>query len=71
MIHIVRDQASPVQMADMLQTLGGYIKLAVDIQRRVLAGGGALHADCESVLLEEAVIKRMYGEPTGFRLRRK
>lgn len=40
-------------MADMLQTLGGYIKLAVDIQRRVLAGGGALHADCESALLED------------------
>lgn len=37
----------------MTQTLGGYIKLAVDIRRDVLAGGGALHADCESALLED------------------
>lgn len=36
----------------MLQELGTYIKLAVDVQRRVIAGGGALHADCEAALLE-------------------
>ena len=36
----------------MLQTLEGYIKLAVDIRRGILAGGGAMHADCEAVLLE-------------------
>ncbi|MFQ5743364.1 MAG: DUF5674 family protein, partial [Acidobacteriota bacterium] len=29
------------------------IKLAVDIQQQILAGGGVLHADCEAVLLEE------------------
>lgn len=29
------------------------IKIAVDIRRRILAGGGEMHADCESVLLEE------------------
>lgn len=37
----------------MLQTLETYIKLAVDIQRGILAGGGALHADCEAVLLDD------------------
>lgn len=37
----------------MLQALGNYIKLAVDIRRGVLAGGGTLHADCETVLLED------------------
>jgi hypothetical protein len=35
-----------------LQTLGTYIKLVVDIKLGILAGGGVLHADCESVLLE-------------------
>jgi len=30
----------------------GYIKLAVDIRREVLAGGGVMHADCEAILLE-------------------
>ncbi len=37
----------------MLDSLGTYIKLAVDIRRRIIAGGGFLHADCEAVLLED------------------
>ena len=37
----------------MLETLQTYIKLAVDLRRRVVAGGGALHADCEAALLED------------------
>lgn len=37
----------------MLQALKGYIKLAVDVERGILAGGGELHAECESVLLED------------------
>ena len=37
----------------MLQTLATYVKLAVDIRRGILAGGGTLHADCEAVLLED------------------
>lgn len=35
----------------MLETLGTYIKVAVDIKRKVLVGGGILHADCEAELL--------------------
>jgi len=50
-IHIIRSRATPPQVTEMLQDLGTYIKLAVDIQRGILAGGGALHADCESALL--------------------
>lgn len=53
MIHIIRSRATQQQMEDMLQMLGTYIKLAVDVQRGILAGGGALHADCEAALLEE------------------
>jgi len=49
----MRTRATKEQMDEMIQTLGGYIKLAVDIRRGILAGGGALHADCESILLEE------------------
>jgi len=40
-------------MGEMLEALGGYVKLAVDIQRDILAGGGLLHADCEAVLLDD------------------
>ena len=53
MVHIIRSRATQQQMADMLQALNTYIKLAVDIRRGILAGGGAMHADCEAVLLED------------------
>ncbi len=36
----------------MLEVFGDFIKLAVDVERGILAGGGALHADCEALLLE-------------------
>ncbi len=36
----------------MLEELGSYVKPAVDIRLSVLAGGGELHADCETKLLE-------------------
>jgi hypothetical protein len=53
MIHIIRDRATKEQLDEMLQMLGTYIKLAVDIERNILAGGGEFHADCESALLED------------------
>jgi hypothetical protein len=53
MIHLIRVPATLQQIEEMLQSLDTYIKLAVDIDRGVLAGGGVMHADCESVLLED------------------
>ncbi len=29
------------------------IKIVVDIRRRLLAGGGAMHSDCETALVED------------------
>lgn len=37
----------------MLESHGSFIKVAVDIEHGVLAGGGEFHADCESVLVED------------------
>lgn len=37
----------------MSQELESFIKLAVDIKRSILAGGGQMHADCESALLQD------------------
>ena len=46
----------------MSESLGSYIKLAVDVERKILAGGGELHADCEDVLLEnESKQKDVWG----------
>jgi hypothetical protein len=53
MIHIIRTRATKEQVDEMLEAHGFYIKLAVDIERSILAGGGELHADCEAVLLED------------------
>ena len=52
MIHVLKRKVSQDEVEDMLQELGSYIKLAVDIRRDVLAGGGAMHADCEAALLD-------------------
>lgn len=53
MILLIRERATPEQMCQMLEALGIYIKLAVDIERGILAGGGELHADCEQFLLSQ------------------
>jgi hypothetical protein len=53
MIHIIRTPATQHQIKEMQKVLETYIKLAVDIQRGILAGGGVMHADCESALLED------------------
>jgi hypothetical protein len=53
MIHIIRERATAEQMRQMLEKLETYIKLAVDVRRKVIAGGGEMHADCEAVLLED------------------
>jgi hypothetical protein len=52
MIEILQSRATPEQMTSMLEALGIYVKLVVDIEREVIAGGGELHADCEKVLLK-------------------
>ncbi len=52
-IHLLRERAMPEQIAEMLEALGTYIKLAVDVERNVVAGGGAMHFDCEQILLAD------------------
>jgi hypothetical protein len=54
MILIIREPATPEQISQMAEAFNGtMIKLAVDITRGILVGGGALYADCEQVLLED------------------
>lgn len=52
-IHILRKRATPQQIEEMQAALKSYVKLAVDVRREVVAGGGEMHADCEGVLLED------------------
>jgi hypothetical protein len=39
-IHILREHPTPQQIAEMLEELQTYIKLAVDVERGIVAGGG-------------------------------
>jgi len=50
-VQLIKKKATKQEISDMLALLKSYIKLAVDVERRILAGGGELHADCESVLI--------------------
>ncbi len=50
-ICIIREKASLSEINEMTEALNSYIKLAVDVKREIVAGGGMLHADCEAVLL--------------------
>lgn len=52
MIYTLREKASLAQVREMLQEHKTMIKIVVDIRQRILSGGGEMHADCESVLLE-------------------
>jgi hypothetical protein len=52
-VHVIREHATESEIQDMLECLGDYINLAVDVERGVLAGGGGYHADCETALLED------------------
>ncbi len=51
-IHLLSRPATPKQIEEMLQEHEGMVKIVVDIRRRILAGGGEMHADGEMLLLE-------------------
>jgi hypothetical protein len=53
MICILHDKATIEQLSAMLKEYENMVKIVVDIRRRVLAGGGEMHSDCESALLED------------------
>jgi len=52
MIYLLKKSVDSVQLREMLQEYETMIKIVVDIRRRFLSGGGEMHADCESALLE-------------------
>lgn len=52
-IIILRDKkASQEQLDKMSYELGNYVKVVVDLDKEILAGGGGMHYDEERLLLE-------------------
>ena len=58
MVIIIKERGTLEQVEQMLQTLRIYIKVTVDIERGILAGGGEKHALCEAALLEDGSKQR-------------
>lgn len=52
-IYLIEKKATPLQIREMLEALSSYVKLAVDVKKEIIAGGGMLHADCEAVLIDD------------------
>ena len=52
MIHLLKQPGTSAQIEEMMQEYKGMIKIVVDIRQRILSGGGEMHADCESTLLQ-------------------
>ena len=53
MIHVLQQKTTAQQVQEMLEVYESLIKVVVDIRRGILAGGGEMHADCESLLLDD------------------
>ncbi|WP_414570764.1 DUF5674 family protein [Nostoc sp. CCY 9925] len=58
MILIIRDPASREEIEEMAKTWDVFIKIAVDIERKILAGGGVRHYECEQELLKDGSRQR-------------
>lgn len=53
MLLIIRTKIDPGDRQKVAEDLKGYIKVVVDVQRRILAAGGEKHVDGERLLLED------------------
>ena len=50
---IIRKRADEETINKVSQDLNGYVKVAIDIKRGILAAGGTLHVDGEKLMLED------------------
>ncbi|KKQ34298.1 MAG: hypothetical protein US51_C0044G0004 [Microgenomates group bacterium GW2011_GWA2_37_6] len=53
MIIILKNRASKEEIEKMSEDFDGYIKLVVDIEAEILAGGGQRHFEAEQKLIQE------------------
>jgi hypothetical protein len=54
-LQIIQEKVTPQQLRELLEEhqADEYVKLAVDLETSLVAGGGEWHADCEALLLEQ------------------
>lgn len=52
MIIIIKKKATKEELEKMSEDFEGYIKIVVDVEQEILAGGGERHFDAEQLLLQ-------------------
>ncbi len=52
MVIVLEKPATPDQIDQMAEEYAGYIKFVVDVDKKILAGGGERHVEEEQTLLE-------------------
>ncbi|OGY26276.1 MAG: hypothetical protein A2Z24_02040 [Candidatus Woykebacteria bacterium RBG_16_44_10] len=53
MLLVMKKKVASAQLKQMAEDYDGYIKLVVDLEREILAGGGEKHVDGEQALLAD------------------
>ncbi|MBL7151425.1 MAG: hypothetical protein ISS89_02415 [Candidatus Omnitrophica bacterium] len=53
MLLILKQKADESTLKKVAEDLDGYVKVVVDIQRKILSAGGKLHVDGEKILLSD------------------
>ncbi len=53
MLLIIKQKASEEILKKVAEDLDGYVKVVVDIHRKILSAGGKLHVDGEKILLQD------------------
>lgn len=53
MLLVIRKKATEEEIKQMAKDFGGYIKVVVDIDQEILAGGGERHVEAEQKLLAD------------------
>lgn len=53
MLLIVRDKTDQETLKKIAEDLKGYIKVVVDVRRKILSAGGEKHVDGEQLLLKD------------------
>ena len=51
MIYLLHEKPTIEQLQEMLREYESMVKIVVDVRRKILAGGGEMHSDCETILL--------------------
>lgn len=53
MLMIIRNKINPESLQQVAKDLKGYVKVVVDVQRKILSAGGEKHVDGEQLLLKD------------------